>query len=476
MEDDKIPALVAFKEKRKRQIVSDLRRPRTRRSVQLYETEDSDAPIAVSKRLLTRRRRRTSQHEDANKEEESKIEDVEEINNKLSSRPATGRRLVRKTQLSEHEVIPTKERRHTRNRPGSPSRRVKLRNVRKPRQKQMEVLRRRRAGERIENLTSSEESGCDRKALYDTDSELPSLPSEAGASDDAPATSFYNRQAHGQPDHNTGAVDAEMGRDGWSEDSSLAGFVVADEDDHENVDEQIPIEFQITRLKNQDLFRIVVERLVHKELGGNGDSELYQRAWRRLHDEMHTLANSKFLSSSWTPKFSRALKARPGIHSQPLPQGSSVLFDACEACGRSKHPATWRISFVGRPLDENTLDAVSQDEDGDVDADGLSVVEEDFEFHVGAVCFSNAQVAHELIHWRFALSLWVSDQLENMGLVAENKSPLPTGMSVDDRLASVCEIIQGWTDSGVVSGLYNDFKILQQKGREQSTTKRASRW
>ena len=95
----------------------------------------------------------------------------------------------------------------------------------------------------------------------------------------------------------------------------------------------------------------VVEWLVRFKFEPNFDekhNELYLLGWKRLDDEVAGLASSKFASSAWKPEFRRALNARPKFVSVELPRGDlDRLFSACEACGRSGHPATWTVSFEG---------------------------------------------------------------------------------------------------------------------------------
>jgi hypothetical protein len=121
------------------------------------------------------------------------------------------------------------------------------------------------------------------------------------------------------------------------------------------------------------------------------DDEVYDIAFRKLDDEVKGLAGSKFTSSAWTERFTRALHARPGILVSDISGVSrSLLEHHCDACNRTNHPATFDIHFSGKPYKESTLEEISDEdsdegnEDGqDYDSKGRPIASEDVVFHVG---------------------------------------------------------------------------------------------
>lgn len=248
-------------------------------------------------------------------------------------------------------------------------------------EKRMELLRRRRAGEKnltMEDLASSSDGDDDEQgALYDTDPELEVLEvfddeSEAEREQEAPITEKKKKKANKSKVNKTPPAELLDG-DANTEDEDF----IDDEDDTIGVPDealaQIPLEF--TRASRKPLkahFKDAIEWLVHRKINPafDRDNEVYVNAWRRLSDEVTGLANSKFVSSVWRPDFYKALRARPYIVQQELGAGFKTDFEHCQACGRSGHPATWSISFQGKPYNNKTLDEVESDsEDSDEEGD-----------------------------------------------------------------------------------------------------------
>lgn len=240
--------------------------------------------------------------------------------------------------------------------------------------KKLELLRRRRAGEKnltMEDLASSEDD--EDGGLYDTDSDHQALEvfdDESEPEEDAPTKKSKKKTKTKQPARKSSPVDGDANSeddDFIDDDDSTLG--VPDEALH-----LIPLEF--TRASRKPLkahFRDAVEWLVHRKInpGFDKDNEVYVTAWRRLSDEVTGLANSKFVSSVWRPDFHRALKARPYI--EPLELGAghlAVELKNCQACGRSGHSASWAITFTGKPYDSRTLDEVESDSEDDEEESG----------------------------------------------------------------------------------------------------------
>lgn len=254
-------------------------------------------------------------------------------------------------------------------------------------EKRMQLLRRRRAGEKnltMEDLESSSDEDDEQGALYDTDSELEVLEvfddeseAEQEQEEEALTTTKKGKEKakKAKKSKATETPPAEiLDEDANTEDEDF----IDDEDDTIGVPDealaQIPLEF--TRASRKPLkahFKDAIEWLVHRKINPafDRDNEVYVNAWRRLSDEVTGLANSKFVSSVWRPDFYKALRARPYIVQQELGAGfKTTEFENCQACGRSGHPATWSISFHGKPYDNKTLDEVesdseASDEEGD---------------------------------------------------------------------------------------------------------------
>ncbi|KAI1406971.1 hypothetical protein F5Y13DRAFT_143279 [Hypoxylon sp. FL1857] len=368
----------------------------------------------------------------------------------------------------------------------SPTKRGRPRVHRSEKQKKMELLRRRRAGEMIDKVTSSEEdSDGERRGLYDSDSDQ-ELQVLKEFDDEEPDEEEVEAPAR----HPSG----KRGPSKRREEDELDDFVTDDDDAPigapANLD--IPLEFtaQAHRpLKHQ--FPYVIEWLVHNRINPAFERKdpVYVNAWRKLDDEVRTLASSKFASSAWKSEFYRALKGRPKMDFYEMDgsERSSGLYNSCEACGRSSHPATFKIFFRGHPYYKDTLAEVesdSSDSDSDdsgedesghesVDSQGMTLPSEKKEWHVGVVCCGNAETAHSLIHWKHALKEWVEDQLEQDGWMDAKKLKERERMKARKRRDLANKITDGWREKNIIPSLYRDFKNNLEEARNKSTTARS---
>ena len=65
----------------------------------------------------------------------------------------------------------------------------------------------------------------------------------------------------------------------------------------------------------------------------------------------------------WKEGFTRALWARPIFCDEVIGPGDEYEGRVCDACGRSGHPATFKIYFSGKAYHKDTLDEVDNDHD-----------------------------------------------------------------------------------------------------------------
>lgn len=424
---------------------------------------------------------------------------------KIAHRPATS-----SSPVSERAINQTPSRRLTqKGQPSSPlSKRHKGHRTEK--QKNIELLKRRRAGEKITQLTSSEsESGDDKKGLYDTDSD-----DRLHVLDEFSDDESEENNVHGEAESDNNDDDVEEDADQplsrkkkspgkkpprsndegeGNDESDLDDFVVDDDDAPLGapLNIGIPIEFtaQASRpMKEQ--FPCVVEWLVHNKINPAFDRKdgLYINAWRKLDDEVRGLANSKFISSAWKVEFYRSLKARPTLEAFEMGRTGLDLDNSCEACGRSGHPATWKILLQGRPYHKDTLDEVESDDDDDsedssasghesVDVQGNLLPPTSKEWSVGSTCSSNAETAHSLMHWKYHLKIWVEQRLEADGHMKAAKLKEREKMKSRKRHKAANKIVDAWREEGTTSSLYNDFKSVLQAARDKSTSGRGGgRW
>ncbi|KAI0002739.1 hypothetical protein F4779DRAFT_630915 [Xylariaceae sp. FL0662B] len=375
----------------------------------------------------------------------------------------------------------------------SPMKRSAHKGHRSEKQKKIELLRRRRAGERIDKLTSSESSDEDKRGIYDTDPEeefevlrnFDDEEEELEGEDQVPASRSALKGKEAVKKTRKGI--AERSDDDDNDD--LDDFVTDDDDAPLGAPAYLDIPLEFTAQAHKPLkeqFPHVIEWLVHNRINPAFERKdpVYSNAWRKLDDEVHGLATSKFASSAWKPEFYRALKGRPKMDTYEMDRGDSSIYETCEACGRSGHPATWRITFQGHPYYKDSLAEVESeddDEDGDgsehesIDTQGMRLAPTTKEWHVGVVCCSNAETAHSLIHWKHALKEWVEERLEDEGWMSANKLREREKMKARRRREIANDVVDGWQDTGTVSALYRDFKNTLENARNKATTGRGLR-
>jgi hypothetical protein len=240
----------------------------------------------------------------------------------------------------------------------------------------------------------------------------------------------------------------------------------------------------------KDHFRDVVEWCVQYKINpGFADKkhELYRMAWQKLDDEVGGLAQSKFLSSSWKRDFVMALRARPEMVYTEERDRALVPKD-CEACGRSGHPAGFRVQFIGspyfkrfsndkflEPVEVDTSNSEDDDEDGDEDEDGNSIPKTTTQFDVGVVCHANAKTAHMLIHWKIGLLNFVIHELTQSGYMNSTQLEKRERMTPKKKHKLVDKIVDDWAARGTIKSLYREFQANVDRARSTTTTGRYSR-
>jgi Domain of unknown function (DUF4211) len=236
------------------------------------------------------------------------------------------------------------------------------------------------------------------------------------------------------------------------------------EDDLEEVLAQRPIKF--TKWANTDLeqlFSHAIEWLIQNKInpGFERNADIYTETWRRLNNEILVMAESKFKSSSWVRDFIVSLESRP-----IMKETREVITDFdrhCQACNRSGHPATYKITLTGKPYDPNSLEPLEQDEseyyDYDRDIKDRKVPHER-EWFLGKTCFENSKNAHLLEHWRYSLNVEVMDQLKESGVFKTKRIVERNDWSVVQKTKYIRELMDTWEEDGLSRHLwdiYTDF-------------------
>jgi hypothetical protein len=175
---------------------------------------------------------------------------------------------------------------------------------------------------------------------------------------------------------------------------------------------EIPLQF--THRANKPLkenFTDCIEWLIHNKVDPDfpdRNDERYRHAFNKVDDEARGYALSTFLSSSWTPQFTAAIKARPLLETRDVEEGEGVTAEGvpkCDACNRKKHPPKRALSFRGNPYIRKTLSDVEQDSDVDsddsdaieIDEDGNDLEPTKREWFTGRYVFSAFQYSFSII-------------------------------------------------------------------------------
>ena len=330
---------------------------------------------------------------------------------------------------------------------------------------QLELLKKRRASQK--SAPSSDAPEQPRiHGLYDDDSV--SEPESAAESEVSDGEEQSRNDAVRQ------ALQADS--DAYDED-----FVTDEEDGLLGAPEgleEMPLEFtRHAHKKPKEHFKDAVEWMVHNKLNPafSRDDPVYGIAFHKLDDEVRGYSGSKFLSSAWTGDFARALKARPEISTNPI----ATLFDhKCDACNRSGHPAKFQISFSGKAYYRHTLEAVSDDEEDEEEGDTASRDENgnpippfEKQYFVGRVCAANAEIAHSLLHWRYALNEWVLEWLKTQGYTTPERIIERESWSIKKRREYANGVVDEMEANGDIKDLYRDFKINLDHARDAKVRK-----
>lgn len=215
------------------------------------------------------------------------------------------------------------------------------------RQKQLEILKRRRDGGRTVELSSDSEISAssrtrpppmDERGTHDSSSQ-----DEDSNTDDDSATEAIRKSLRADADENDSCVD---------EDGFLGVHGLED------------IPFELTRhahKKPLQHFKDAVEWIVHNKLNPAfpRNDVIYRIAFRKIDDEVQGYSGSKFLSAAWNRDFLQALKTLPELVARAV---RTMIDHKCDACNRAGHPAKHQLVFSGKPYDIDTLEELEDDD------------------------------------------------------------------------------------------------------------------
>lgn len=102
-----------------------------------------------------------------------------------------------------------------------------------------------------------------------------------------------------------------------------------------------------------------------------------------------------------------------------------------------------------------------------INSNGQTIPKESKVWYVGRFCKSNAEIAHNLIHWKYALNNWVIDRLKEEGYLEAEKLAEREPWSEKKRRMYANNIVDGWETAGDINGLYKSFKRNLEEARDK---------
>jgi hypothetical protein len=249
------------------------------------------------------------------------------------------------------------------------TRQARGRRHRTEKEKTLELLKRRRAGEDISQLTETSESDSE------DDEDDPSFEKlEEFEDEEEDVVVSKPRSKPPKP--------AAVGDSYESLNNELdEDFIVEDDDDDPlGIPPMHTIPLEFTHQAHKPLkqhFKDAVEWMVHNKLNpafARGDP-VYMLAFQKLENECSGLAKSKFSSTQWTRDFTVALYARPYFVTGPLAPGEGIDRESgkskCDACNHRSHVPSAFIQFQGKAYNKDSLEELNQDSD-DTDEESIS--------------------------------------------------------------------------------------------------------
>ncbi|KAI9830503.1 MAG: hypothetical protein M1826_004740 [Phylliscum demangeonii] len=359
------------------------------------------------------------------------------------------------------------------------------------RQKHLALLQRRRAGENVDPMGSTDEED-----EADDDGEEGGAsgrrhPQRRAVARPARARYTFNRdldldsdfvvpddeddQMLRVPTGRPGGDDDDDEDDDDEDDDRSSGDVDDEAEDEDDDLQTMPLQFtHMAHRRPQDHLTDVIAWMVHHKLKAvlPSSAATYRTAFMRLDVQAHGLAHSRFISSAWRAEFVLALQARPVFLSmvhEGVPGAGPT--GNCEACGRSRHAATFRLQFAGQPYHEETLEPLSSSEpsasDGedhasrhDRDVTGRSIPDESTTWATGKYCRQNAEKAHLLLHWKYQLQHYVTGLLLEDGYLARDGPDPLADWTVQERNFHADGILKRLVRDGEINVLYAEYQSI----------------
>lgn len=316
----------------------------------------------------------------------------------------------------------------------------------------LNLLRRRRAGEKVPRVEDSEEE--EPKEAEAVDIDLIGHPADEISSEGSM--------------HSSIDTDEEPDPEQLQEDED--DFVIEDTNGRlGRPHPDIPLQFtSFASAKPRELFPHVIEWLVKNKIAPafKREDELYNLAFDRLDAQVKAQAGSRLISAAWGTTFKRAILARPNMSVVALPGEDEDNLRTCDACNRTNHPARYEFVFSGEPYYKKTLEPVdnSDSDDEDVpdaasrDESGHILSSQTHHFYLGRFCAANAEMGHKLTHWKYHLNDNLISYLDSQGVLSPNAIVARDKMNKKRREKEAETIVDNMQETGVIGEFWAEFE------------------
>ncbi|KIW87941.1 uncharacterized protein Z519_11526 [Cladophialophora bantiana CBS 173.52] len=320
----------------------------------------------------------------------------------------------------------------------------------------LQLLKRRRAGEKVPRVHDSDEDSD--KGPEGVDIDFIGQPAYDIWSD----RSSDSVRASDQSGDNNG--DTEQGEDD--------DFVVDDSRGRlGRPHPDIPLQFtSFASAKPRDLFPHIIEWMVKNKIAPafNREDPVYNLAFDRVDDQVKAQAGSRLISAAWSTDFKRAILARPTLQVVALPGEDDEHMRTCDACNRTNNPARYEFVFSGEPYYKKTLEPVDNsesDEDADdengsftYDEHGHVISSSQTRFYLGRFCAANAEMGHKLTHWKHHLNESLMTYLEAQGVLSAESIVAREKMNKKKREQEAENIVDSMEQTGVIGEFWREFE------------------
>ena len=250
---------------------------------------------------------------------------------------------------------------------------------------------------------------------------------------------------------------------------------LSDEDDGGKLNRphpDVPLQFtSFASKKPKDLFIYIIEWLVKNKIAPafNRDDPVYNLSFARVDDQVKAQAGSRLISSAWGTNFKNAILARPTMNIATLPGNDDEHIRTCDACNRTKNPARYEFVFSGEPYYQKTLEPVdiSDSDEEDEDEDDNSITRDEHNhiipshhtrFYLGRFCAANAEMGHKLTHWKYHLNDSLMSYLESQGVLSAEAIIAREKANKRKREKAAENIVETMDETGVIDDFWRNFE------------------